>query len=356
MNSGPRGPITAIAITRRGAELARRVCVALPGVHALVPERFALARDERYTSSVRQAIASSFPTSQGLVLIMATGIAVRLLAPLLQDKMTDPAIVVVDDAGRFAISLLAGHLGGANYLAERVAVAIGATAVITTASEGARVPSPDLIGRERGWRIEPESDLTAVAAALVNGDPVGIVQECGHPDALLRLPEHARSYPTVTALLTAGPAAAIIVSDRRDLPLAMAMPAVVYRPPVLVLGAGASRGAPAEELIALAQYALAEGGFAQRSVGIVATIDKKRDEAGILALAEYLEVPLRFFTAEELERAPGDWRRSAIVRRAVGTAGVCEPAAMLAAGGETLAVRKCKSAHATVAIARREGL
>ncbi|MHB8577337.1 MAG: cobalamin biosynthesis protein, partial [Dehalococcoidia bacterium] len=129
------------------------------------------------------------------------------------------------------------------------------------------------------------------------------------------------------------------------------------RPPVLAVGAGASRGAPAAEVIALVQQALADANLAEKSVGVVATIDQKRNEPGILQLAAHLKVSLQYFAADELAVAPGAWTRSAIVRAAVGTGGVCEPAALLAARSDTLIVAKRKSAHATAAIARcAEGL
>jgi len=349
--------LTVIAVSRRGAGLARRLREAIPDARVVVPDRFALPGDQAYERSVRSEIATAFRGSRSLVLVMATGIAVRLLAPLLHDKRTDPGVVVVDDGGRFAVSLLSGHLGGANALTERVAQVLGATSVVTTASEAAGLTSPDLLGHDYGWRMEPSSDFTAVAAALVNGDPIGVVQECGQRDAVAGLPDHARVYPSIEALLAARPAAALIVSDRHTLPRTTGVPVVIYRPPVLALGAGASRGAPADELLALARQALFEGGFAEESVGIVATIDKKRDEAAIIALAGHFIVPVRFFTAEELEAAPGDWQRSAVVSQAVGTGGVCEPAALCAAHACVLAVPKRKSAHATLAIARRpEGL
>jgi len=142
-----------------------------------------------------------------------------------------------------------------------------------------------------------------------------------------------------------------VISEREPLPLPEAFPIALFRPPTLAIGAGASRGAPAEELIALAEAALAEGGLAALSVACVASIEAKRDEAGVVALARHFGVPLRTFAAEELERAPGDWQRSPVVARAVGAGGVCEPAALLASGG-ALVARKRKSAQATVAIAR----
>jgi cobalt-precorrin 5A hydrolase len=346
-------PITVVAVTRAGSHLARRLRAGMAGVHVTVPERFAAEDEVTYVGGVGEAVAEAFRTSRALVLIMAVGIAVRSLAPLIADKRRDPAVVVVDDAGRFAISLLSGHLGGANTLAERVAGVLGAVPVVTTASEAAGVPSPDLIGREWGWRIEGEEYLTRVAAALVNGDPVGVWQECGRRDWLPDpLSAHLVEYPTLDALVAAVPAAMLIVSHRVLPLLPSGIPAVVYRPPMLVIGAGASSGAPSDELITLAREALAGGCLAAGSLAAVATLDRKAEEPALHDLARSLGVPLVTYAAAELESVPGEWERSEVVRRAVGTGGVCEPAALLAAGVDRLAVRKRKSAHATVAVAR----
>ncbi len=345
--------LTAIALTRHGADLARTLRDALDGVDVVAPSRFAGDGDTPHAGAA-EAVAAAFGTADGLILIMAAGIAVRLIAPLLRHKTSDPAVVVVDEAGRFAIALLSGHLGGANALAERVAAAIGAQPVITTASEAAGVPAPDLVARDQGWQVEEGSDLTAVAAALVNGDPVGVVQECGDegwlPDPL---PAHIVRYDSLDELAWVRPAAALIVTDRAPLPVLPACPYALFRPHTLTLGVGSSRGAPADEVAALAHEALTTGRLATASVGAVASIALKRDEPAILALARNLGVPVVTLDAEALDAAPGPWTRSEVVRAAVGAGGVAEPAALLAAGvGATLSVMKLKSAHATVAIAR----
>lgn len=353
MSSAARTGIVVIAVSRNGAELAAHLWTTLPAARALVPARFAKDSVEAYSAGVREVVAAEFAGAAGLVLVMAAGIAVRAVAPLLRDKRSDPAVVVVDDAGRFVISLLAGHAGGANALAEQVARVIGATPVITTASESLGLPAPDLLGRDRGWRIDAGSDLTRVPAALVNGDPVGVVQECGGRDWLaVDLPPHVAVYDSLEALNSARPVAALIVSDRAAVAARCQTPYALYRPPVLALGAGASRGAPAAELIELAEAALAEADLAAACVGAVATIDLKRDEPAIVALAGHFGVPLRTFSAAALDAAPGCWNRSDVVRAAVGAGGVCEPAALLAAKAVQLTITKRKSAHATVAVAR----
>jgi len=345
--------IMVIAVTRRGAALARRLSVALPGVHVALPERFAAPGEQTYSGPVRAVVETHFARATALVLVMAAGIAVRLVGPLLVHKRSDPAVVVVDDGGQFAISLLSGHLGGANQLAVQVAALLDATAVITTASEARGLPVLDLIGHEWGWRIDMASDLNAVTASLVNGEHVGVLQVCGRRDWLPDPPpENVVRYPTAEAVLAAQPTTAIVVSDQAEVALPAWLRRVIYRPPTLVLGTGASSGAPAHELRELAVASLAVGGYTPTSVGAVATLDRKREEPAVVALAAWLDVPIVTYSASELDAVCGHWTPSTAVQQAVGTRGVCEPAALLAAGCADLAVPKQKSAHATVAIAR----
>lgn len=361
------GTIAAIALTARGSRVAARLATELPAV-AYVPARFLdqslvaseaaaprpdaaslIAYDERAGALTRRL----FTVCGGLIPVMAVGAAVRLLAPLLADKRSDPAVVVVDDAGRFAVSLVSGHVGGANRLAERVASILGATAVITTASESAGVPSPDLLGSELGWRIEPSSALKAVAAALVNGESVAAYQDCGERSWLEGRPEHLRLFDSLEALASSQPSAAIIVSDRViEIPATLRGRCAIYRPPALVLGIGCSRGASEQEITELVETTLATHGLSPLAVAAVASLDRKADEPGLRALVQRWRWPLVTFSAAELAAVAGEWSTSEIVRRAVGVGGVAEPAALRGAGVERLLVRKVKTAHVTLAIAR----
>ncbi len=153
----PKGnEIAIVALTRRGVELGRRLKLLLPGSHLYLPERFAWspkAAEHAFSLPVREVVREVFHQCRHLVLVMSVGIAVRLVASELRDKHRDPGVVAVDDAGAFAVSLLSGHLGGANELAKRVASFLGGQAVITTASDISETISVDLLGKEFGWEI-----------------------------------------------------------------------------------------------------------------------------------------------------------------------------------------------------------
>ena len=290
-----------------------------------------------YEGRPSQALRRAWRECDEIVLFLAVGAAVRLVAPLLEDKRRDPGIVCVDDAARFAVALAGGHGGGANALAVRVADSLGATPVVTTASDVTDFPALDSFGAGLGFEIDEGSDLAAVGAALVSGERVNLVSDVRWP--LGPVPENVvreeEAEPPV-----------ILVSDRlEDVP----RPAVVYRPPSLVAGVGCSRGVRAKEILGLLHRSLEEAGLSQKSVASLASVEAKSDEAGLLEAAEELGVPLRFHAAQELSsiEVPNP---SSVVKDAVGTPSVAE-ASVLASGAKLLSEKR-KSGMATVALGR----
>lgn len=290
-----------------------------------------------YEGKARVDLPRAWNECDGIVLFLATGAAVRLVSPLLEGKHRDPGVVTVDDAGNFAVALCGGHQGGANALAARVADILGGTPVITTASDSVGFPALDSLGEKLGLRLEENSDLAAVGSALVSGQKINFVTDARWP--LGPLPENIVPTDKWEAPL-------ILISDRlAETP----HPVVVYRPPSLVAGVGCSRGVGADEILDLLSRSLAEAGLAEKSVAALASIDVKRDEAGLLEAAEKLDVPIHFHPAEAL-RAVEAPNPSEVVREAVGTPSVAE-AAVISSGAE-LVMEKRKSANATVAIGR----
>ncbi|WP_328668368.1 precorrin-3B C(17)-methyltransferase [Streptomyces sp. NBC_00328] len=296
-------------------------------------------RTRVYDGPVADAVRRAFAECDQVVCFLATGAVVRLVAPLLSDKGSDPGVVCVDEAGRFAVSLVGGHAGGANELAREVGELLGAEPVVTTATDAVGVPGLDTLG------LPVEGDLAGVSRAMLDGEPVVLERESPWP--LPALPPNVGS--------PAAPGAAVVrVSDRvRE----GAAREVVLRPPSLVVGVGASRGAPAEEVLGLVVDALREAGLSVRSVAELATVDAKSEEPGIVGAAGRLGVPLVTYTAEELA-AVAVPNPSGAPLAAVGTPSVAEAAALL--GGGELLVPKRKSvradghpAMATCAVVRR---
>ena len=290
-----------------------------------------------YDGKAREALGLAWNDCDRIVLFLATGAAVRLIAPLLTSKHRDPGVVTVDDAANFAVALCGGHEGGANDLAASVADTLGATPVLTTASDSVGIPALDSLGRDLGFHLEEGSDLAAVGAALVSGDKVRLVSGGRWP--IGPLPENVARTDKPEAPL-------ILISDRLE---EVPRPAVIYRPPSLVAGVGCSRGAGKDEIVGLLEASLKDAGLSRNSVATLASIDAKRDEAGLLEAAGRLDVPVRFFPAADLStvNVPNP---SEVVRGAVGTSSVAE-AAVVSSGAE-LIVEKRKSANVTVAIGR----
>jgi cobalt-precorrin 5A hydrolase/precorrin-3B C17-methyltransferase len=261
------------------------------------------------------------------VLFCATGIATRVVGPLLTDKASDPAVVCVDEAGRWAVALCGGHAGGANALAGEVAGLLRATPVVTTATDGAGITAlDDLTG------FLAVGDVAGVARAWLDHGPPAI-------DSTLAWP-----LPFSPG---AGPHRVIVTDEAR----VAGAGEVVLHPQSLVVGVGASTEAPAAEAADLLAEALAEAGLAPASVALVATIDRRAHDPVVTSLG----LPVRSFTADELADVAVP-NPSPVVAAEVGTASVAEAAALLAAGpGAELVVTKVKAREATVAVARRAG-
>ncbi len=296
-----------------------------------------------YDGNPKEALLSAWNECDRIVLFLATGAAVRLVAPLLEDKRHDPGVVCVDDAGRFAVALVGGHAGGANELAGRVADALGSVPVVTTASDSLGVPALDSLGERFGFKVEESSDLATVGAALVSGETVRLVSERRWP--IGPLPENViPAEPSVPLEKVKPPL--ILISDKL---LNVPRPSVVYRPPSLIVGVGCSRRADAVEILDLLDSSLREVGLSQKSLASLASIDVKSGEAGLLEAAKKLDVPLSFHTAEELASVEVP-NPSPVVAGAVGTPSVAEAAVLVS--GAKLLQEKRKSSRGTVAIGR----
>jgi len=357
-----------IALTRNGARMARTLAGSLDRDHILfIDSRFRKDDDsgETFDLPLRPVVERAFAEYSSLVLFLSAGASIRLLAPLLESKQVDPAVVCVDDAGSFCVSLISGHVGGADQLAQEVAVCLGARAVVTSASHASGTLAVDLLGREFGWRLKADSTtITRASAAVINGQPIGIWQGAGEPGWWpdeTPLPENIAVYATLEDLAASACAIALIISDTTgDLETLLADKiTVVYRPRSLVIGMGCRRGVPVEELESLLAEALRENGLSAECLAEIATAEIKRGEPGLEQLAERHGVPLSFLQADELngvfETNPGSiTSKSERAHGLVGVWGVAEPAALLTAGANELLVTREKTTRATIAIARKD--
>lgn len=331
--ASPAKPAVVI-LSEAAASLGRRIAAdiggELHGAAARVEEadlRFASAKDH---------VQALFSAGRPIVAVMASGALIRLLAPILSDKHSEPPVLAVAEDGSSVVPLLGGH-HGANDLARQIASAIGAHAAITTAGDlkfGVALDQPP-----EGYVLVNPDRAKAVMAELVVGAGARLEGASANWLTQSRLPFEQEARVTLT------------VTDQQKTAGELEL---VYHPKTLVLGMGCERHAKPEEAIALAEEALAKSGFAKESLAAVCSIDLKADETAIHAVAAHFGVPARFFSAATLEaEAPRLKNPSEVVFAEVGCHGVAEGAALAAVGASgELVVQKIKSKGATAAIAR----
>ena len=330
--------IAIFAYSRRGCDTGARVRAAIAGAgddcRAYTVAKYAREGYEAITPPSSRFTGPVFQWADAMVFVGACGIAVRSIAPYVKDKTTDPAVLVVDERGQFVISLLSGHIGGANALTTRVAEALGATPVVTTATDVNGRFSVDAWAGVHGLYIDGMAAAKAVSAAILE-----------------RTVPLASDFPIVGDLPPGvapgekGPEG-ICISWRQRRPFDKT---VLLVPAVLRLGVGCRKGTDAEKIAGLVDRVLAENGIHPRAIKAVASIDLKKEEPGLLAFCSERGWPVEFYTAEELSAVEGDFTPSDFVRSVTGVDNVCERAALR--NGSRLLVRKTARDGVTVALA-----
>ncbi|WNG47575.1 cobalamin biosynthesis protein [Archangium minus] len=343
-----RKPYAVYAITLHGLGIAERLLAGLPGAELYVSEKL-MAKAPAGALSMKlpmgPTLSRTFTAYDCHVFIISVGAVVRMIAPLLEDKKVDPAVVCVDDAARFSICVLSGHVGRGNAFTERVAGVLGSTPVVTTASDVRGTLTVDILGRELGWRLDDlERNVTRGCAAVVNETPVLFVQEAGEPTWWPEdkpLPPGVRYARSLEGVDPKAWEILLIATDRdiRETHRAHWENSVIYRPRSLVLGIGCDRGTPEELVERGVTQLLAQALLSPASVKTVATVDLKADEPALLALCKKYDWELQTYTAAELDAVPVP-TPSETVKKHVGTRGVAEPSALLASGATELLVRK----------------
>lgn len=350
--------LAVIAVTEQGAKLAARLAAAWPhsaDVFVKAGRAAGLAVSE--FTSLSSLVNDIFSRYEGLVFIMAAGIVVRVIAPLVCDKRSDPAVVVMDDAGCHAISLLSGHLGGANELTRHIATLTGAAPVITTATDLAGVTAPDVIARQLNLRIEPFAQLKTVNAALAHGRRVAYFLDTSLPQAVViqqqLLADGITAQPlSVATPLADGYAAAVLITAKQVV-IPQAAVQLSLRPLQVMAGIGCRRGTSEAEIMTALAAAFQTAGYSQLSLAGIGSTVVKADEAGLLAAAQQLAVPLEFFENAALAACIEQYELSIsnFVNEQIGVGNVCEAAALLAAHSSKLILPKTKYGRVTVALA-----
>ena len=367
-----------ISFTERGREVSLRIRRILEreGIRCrnFARERFCRGEEglEVFAGELSAWSGDRFGDSEALIFVGACGIAVRAVAPWVRDKFRDPAVVAVDEGGRFVIPLLSGHVGGANRLARLLAGSLGAVPVITTATDVSGKFAVDVFAAENGCAISDRRLAKEISAAVLAGERIPLLSdfplEGEFPREIYVCKKTAAGGKNLAGSAAggespAGPAAEleeqtgglrirITLSDRgRDGELRLI-------PRAAVLGMGCRRGVSEEELWRAAERALGEAGVDRRGLRALASVDLKKNEEGLIRLAARLQVPFLTFSAEELNRLPGEYSSSDFVKRTAGVDCVCERAAMAAAclggGRGRLAAGKRAFGPVTAAVAAAE--
>ena len=305
--------------------------------------------------SLSETLNQKFKCYSGHIFIMSTGIVVRVIAPLINNKVEDPAVVVVDDQANHAISLLSGHLGGANALTQKIADIIGADPVITTATDVNRLPAIDVLAKEMNLLIENPGAIKTVNMALLKSEKIFVHDPFGflgsslphiEPFTYGETKKHSKKNCRANEFESVP---GIYVDDVIvDLPAEV----LVLRPASLVAGIGCNRNTAMEEMKALLTDVLATHNLAPSCLTSLASIDVKSDESGLLSLSEKLNLPVIFYSRQELNQVKEIKNPSIVVEKHVGVKSVCEASALLTARGGALIVPKQLTKNVTIAIAR----
>ena len=323
--------ITLIAITDGGWRLAEKLA-----------EGLGSARLARRGVPVGETLAEAWMACDALVCIMSAGIVVRSIAPLCRDKYADPCVVVLDESGNFAVSLLSGHLGGGNTLARQLAAITGGQAVITTASDSLGLTALDLWARDNDLVLRSErKTMTAAAARLVNSGCLRVYADC-----------HILGLPIDFCRVENVDDADLIISSR----IVSCQAVVHFSPRSLIVGIGCNRATPSADIARAVDETFELNGLERRSLAGCATIDAKLDEQGLLQFAEESQLWLHYFSREQLNAVEGIIE-SKYAMAALGVKAVAEPAAILAAAHEgeqgRLLIRKMKWKDVTTAVAEK---
>jgi len=292
-----------------------------------------------------------FAKYDALVFVSAVGIAVRAIAPNLREKTVDPAVVVVDDTGAFSISLVSGHIGGANDLARKVSDAVGAMPVITTATDINGKPALDLFMKELGLKTNDMPRLKRISSGILRGEAACIFADI----SLGRWGDRVKAAYSVRPLKHLKKYGKIydhVVAVTDDATIDTLPGTLILQPRRIFAGIGCRKGVSFDDVRDAVKSALGSQDLHMHNLKGLASIDIKRDEKALHEAAEHFEIGLTLFSAEELDKvAPG---QSDFVKEKVGAGGVCEPAAILASKGGKLIVPKTIYGEITIALAEEE--
>ncbi len=299
--------IAVLAITKNGIKMSLGIKEHFSDFEIFAPIKFSDNNEkiQWYDESTSDKIVKLFKNNDGLICLFSLGAVIRLLSSHIKDKKTDPAVIVIDDNANFVISVLSGHLGGANELSNEIADKIGATPVITTAADVNKTIAVDLVGREFGWRIEDDSNVTRISAFMVNKEKIGIFQNIGKKEWWKgKLPENITFFSNMKDLKNSDCKGHLLITNDQINDEYVMENSVIYRVPSLVIGIGLHWDTPKETILNGVNETLEKFGLNQNEIARFVSIKKDKDVIGLIELSEEMNVPLEYIDREELATLP----------------------------------------------------
>ncbi len=344
--------ISVLTITKNGINIGLRLKEHFPNWEIYAPSKFSNGNMEIvwYSESTSEKIVKLFKNNNALICLFSLGAVIRLIAPYLKDKKTDPAVIVIDDKTNFVISVLSGHLGGANELTQIIAQKLDALPVITTAADVNKTIAVDLVGRELGWKIDDDSTVTKISAHMVNEENIGIYQEVGKNNWWKELPKNVKIYHSLEEMKNSDAKGYLIISDR-ILEGDFLKNSVVYRPPSLVVGIGLHWDTSKEIIKEGLDFCLQKFKLSEKSITKLVSIKKPEDVKGLVDIGKEMGITVEYVNKEDLAEisAPNP---SDTVKAFEGTSSVSEAAAIKVSGGELIVEKQKFPPNLTIAIAR----
>ena len=346
--------IAVLAITKNGIDMSLRIKEHFSDFEIFAPVKFSdnNGKIQWYDESTTQKIVDLFKSNDGIVCLFSLGAVIRLLAPHIKDKKTDPAVIVIDDNANFVISVLSGHLGGANELSNEIAEKMGSTPVITTAADVNKTIAVDLVGKEFGWKIDDDSNVTRISAFMVNKEKIGIFQNIGKKEWWKgKFPENITFFSNIEDLRASESKGYLIITNDQIDDESVLKNSVVYRVPDLVVGIGLHWDTSKETILNGVNETLKKFELKQKQIARFVSIKKEKDVIGLIELGREMNIPIEYIDREELATitAPNP---SETVQAFEGTASVSEAAAIKSSKGELIVEKQKFPPNLTVAIAR----
>ena len=346
--------VAILAITKNGIQMSLKLKENFSDFEVFAPKKF--SNNDRkiswYEESSSEKIVELFKNNNAVICLFSLGAVIRLLAPHIKDKKTDPAVIVIDDNANFVISVLSGHLGGANELSNEIADKIGATPVITTAADVNKTIAVDLVGKEFGWKIEDDRNVTRISAFMVNKERIGVFQNIGKKEWWKeKLPENITFFSNMDDMKNSECKGYLIITNDEINNEEILKDAVIYRVPNLVIGIGLHWDTSKDTILNGITETLDKFRLRKSMIAKFVSIKKDKDVIGLIELGKEMMIPVEYINREELATISTP-NPSKTVQAFEGTASVSEAAAIKSSNGELIVEKQKFPPNLTVAIAR----